>query len=276
MSAPDTAGTRLARQAGALMERRLHRPGWTRTVAPVLARAAARPQSATRFARVEQAAGLPPLPGVPPPVFGLPRPEPLGATVREALPAELGTATAAMRVHRGPQVDARLSEAGADAITAGTDTAIRDGAFRPHEPSGAALIAHEAAHVMAGTAPGAAWRRATAAGRAEEERWALRVEHTVSADRSGALPPAGPRPWAAPQDAPWPAAPPSTPSIDPVARTGSLTDPSAPPMTALVGRDDTAEPPAPRPAPTAAVPALTDAAYRELLHRLRVELERGG
>ncbi|TCK22872.1 eCIS core domain-containing protein [Pseudonocardia endophytica] len=240
----DTLGTRLAASARELVDRRTHRPVWTAGAAPVLARAAERPEPADRFRRVEQQAGLPALPGDPEPEWN-----PLGATVTDRLPPGLRAAGNAMRVRTA----APDAVPGADAVTSGDRTSFRDGAFRPDEPAGLGLVAHEAAHVEAAGRPGAAWRRSTAAGRADEERWARTVEREAVQRMPVAPPP------------PAPAAPaPSVPDVG---------APQAHPMAAATDRDTVAPPPPPV---AAAGAALSDAAYRELLRRLRVEIERGG
>ncbi len=53
-----------------------------------------------------------------------------------------------VRVHTGPASDRVASGLGARALTAGRDIVFGPGAFRPHTPGGARLLAHELAHVV--------------------------------------------------------------------------------------------------------------------------------
>jgi hypothetical protein len=74
---------------------------------------------------------------------------------------------------------------GADGFACGSNIYVRDGAYRPREPAGARLIAHEAAHVVQQAAGGPADRGVTAPddGReAEADRWADRTLAGLPAD----------------------------------------------------------------------------------------------
>ncbi|MDT0353131.1 eCIS core domain-containing protein [Pseudonocardia charpentierae] len=115
-------------------------------------------------------------------------------------------------VHDGdadPAADAAARAHGAAALTVGQQIFLRQGRFRPRTPQGRALLAHEAMHAAEATRPGTAWRRATASGRAGEERAASAVAATIAdRDRTGsasaAVPPAPPPSPDAPAPVPAP------------------------------------------------------------------------
>ncbi len=58
----------------------------------------------------------------------------------------------------------------AEAVTVGRDVYFRQGRFRPREPDGFGLVAHEATHVAELLAPGGVWPRRTRSGQRDEER----------------------------------------------------------------------------------------------------------
>lgn len=71
----------------------------------------------------------------------------LDVASRRALPAELRSLLADVRIHTD-SVAARSADAlGADAYTVGRDIVFAAGSFAPHTAAGRGLIAHEAAHV---------------------------------------------------------------------------------------------------------------------------------
>ncbi len=77
-----------------------------------------------------------------------------------------GTNFEDVRIHEGPEADARARSESALAFTLGRDIVFSDGAYRPGTPEGDVLLAHELAH--AAQQQGAprepdAWRRAGAA-----------------------------------------------------------------------------------------------------------------
>ncbi|HEV2634049.1 MAG TPA: LamG-like jellyroll fold domain-containing protein [Actinocrinis sp.] len=66
----------------------------------------------------------------------------------DLLERHLGADLTALRVHTGPAADAVARAFGADAVTCGSAIFFRDGCYRPAEPRGLRLVAHEAAHVV--------------------------------------------------------------------------------------------------------------------------------
>jgi hypothetical protein len=98
-------------------------------------------------------------------------------SVRYRLRRDVGAAADAMRVHDGPQADARARAAGADAVTIGRDVHLRQGRYAPHRQETLALLAHEATHVAAVLEPGRAWRAVVGAD--AEERLARERETRI-------------------------------------------------------------------------------------------------
>ncbi|WP_248962846.1 eCIS core domain-containing protein [Sphaerisporangium perillae] len=197
----------------------------------------------------------------------------LPSGVRSRLRGVAGLGADALRVHDDAAADTVARAHGADAVTQGADVYFRDGRFRPGDPAGFGLLAHEATHVTALLDPGGAWRRAAPGGVAAEERAALARESAARhAPGSGddpdlrapgpgaAPPPAGPPALPDPGVAPA-AAPAPTPAIAPHA--------AAHPMTAPVGRDLAQQPPFD-------VEALRRGLIADLMRQLRTEFERGG
>ena len=258
-----TWGERFAREAKGLVAR--HRPHvpaveW---LGPFVRRAASRPSSTTRFARIESTAPQKDRPQ-------LDEGQLIPADVRERLRDIVGPAIDQARVHTGPAADAFARARGADAVTVGNDILFRDGYYRPHEPRGFALLAHEGTHVSA-SASGFS-TRSTDAGTAAEESRALRAEAAALGH-----PRATPTHFA-PVDSSFapPAAPPRPPSVSPApAFAGVGTSPptlAAKPMAAASDRS-TSEPAG---APSFDVNELKRSIYRELLQTIRSDAERGG
>ena len=105
----------------------------------------------------------------------------------------IGRDAAAMRVHDDRTADMVARAHQADAVTFGRDVYFRQGRFRPRDPLGFGLVAHEATHVTELLAPGAAWRRLTRSGQHDEERVAEANERRASMDsRAHSAPPPAP------------------------------------------------------------------------------------
>jgi len=73
---------------------------------------------------------------------------PLDAGLRSRLEAALGTRLDGVRVHTGAEADTAARALGARAFAIGADVFFRDGAYRPEQPDGQRLIAHEVAHTV--------------------------------------------------------------------------------------------------------------------------------
>jgi hypothetical protein len=203
-------------------------------------------------------------------------------------------ATAALRLHEGPAADDHVRSHAAQAVTVGHDISFPQGHLQPQEDAGFALLAHEAAHVMQYLLPNPAWRRATQAGIAEQEREAAAVEqNALYLARHKVVPAAEVAPTPGPAPAPL-----SSPS-------SARRQPAPPPATALPGQAapvpfPTSSQPAPLSAPASAsaalkplaatanrepaaapVPqppnmeALREQLFRDLLARIKSDSERG-
>jgi len=100
---------------------------------------------------------------------------PLPVDVRSRLRDFAGPAADVLRVHSDAAADRTAVAHAADAVTMGADVYVRDGRFRPDEPAGFALLAHEATHVSAALERGGAGS-VPAGGPAAEEALALGLE----------------------------------------------------------------------------------------------------
>lgn len=273
---------------------------------------------APRFARVEAGAAGPgdgaaaPAPGngaaAPAPwesAFPLPAPESafdtrapgrgLPPAVRERLADHVGAAAHALRVHEGEAADALARAHGADALSIGADVYFAQGQYRPHDPHGFALLAHEALHIAHALAPNVDWQRGSAAALAAEEARADALERQLLRPAASAAQPWPSRPAAA---APAWVAPPRTDRRAPMsagqdaAMSGAAGHGAAPgglgatgSMPALAGAaarqamaaaSARAEaPPAPSAAPLD-LDALRQSLLRELKQQIRADMERGG
>ncbi|SDW52379.1 protein of unknown function [Amycolatopsis xylanica] len=177
---------------------------------------------------------------------------PVPADVRARLREVSGPGADVLRVHDDPAADVVAREHRADAVTTGADVYFREGRFRPDEPAGFGLLAHETTHVSAHLEPGKAARRATAGGIAAEEN--LAVSHEIQAihpTHSAESPSPGLTPG-------QPAQPPSAP--------GAQT-----PMTASTDR----EVPAAAPEPLD-LGELRRGLIDDVMRLLRTDFERGG
>jgi hypothetical protein len=298
MDREPTLGERLAAQARALRARRTAVPGWTAALAPVLERGRALPapdQSLRRRAEVrvppptwdpgpQEPAWPAPLPvavpgPVPAPVQG--GPAPLRGDLRERLAPVVGPGAGRIGIHHDEHADRVAAAHGADAVTVGEEIYFRSGRFRPDQPEGFALLAHEAWHATEPGRTGGAAHRATALGAAEEERTALAHE------RGFLDGPASPPYRPSAPGAPYRAAPPPlspSPVYAPPRRAGAPAAqpvPAARPMAAQPDRHQ--ETPAQALDPSALRQAirevlsveLRDEAARRLKADLAIELERG-
>jgi hypothetical protein len=73
---------------------------------------------------------------------------PLPPDLRAVLERRLGADLSAVRVHIGPAADAAARAYAADAVANGSAVFFRAGAYRPDDPAGLHLIAHEVAHTV--------------------------------------------------------------------------------------------------------------------------------
>jgi hypothetical protein len=269
----DTAGQRLAGQVRELRVRREHAPVWLPAFEPVRARAAGLPTPETSpHQRIE--APVPPvtdpLPGDAPtwpanqPAVATHSPDPLSplsglpADVAQRLRTAVGAEVEHLVVHTDDRADTVAREHRADAVTVGHEIHFRTGRFRPAEPAGFALLAHEAWHATADQRGGTA-HRTTHHGAATEERHARAVERQLLSA------PAHPAPLAPRAAIPSPA---TAPPIAPAPAT-----PAARPMAAAEDRDLAAsqgEPP-----PALDLGALREEFLRDVLRQVRTDLERG-
>jgi hypothetical protein len=191
---------------------------------------------------------------------------PLPADVRSRLRELAGPAADALRVHHDGAADALARAHRADAVTVGRDVHFRDGRYRPGREEGFALLAHEAAHVLALLQPWSAWGRGTDAGVSDEERAARAVERAARG---------GQDPWGGPGGGPRGGAgagvgmpPPGSPGADAALAPVHATRP----MAAAVDRgQDGPAPPAPLD-----LERLRRELIDDLRRQLRAEFERGG
>lgn len=213
---------------------------------------------------------------------------PLPADVRARLRDVAGAGAEVLRVHDDGAADRVALAHAADAVTIGTDVYFRDGRFRPDEPEGFRLLAHETTHVSA-TVDGHGDGRASAAGRAAEEQAALGHERLAemrspqgvgAAGRGHAgeeLPvrfatrvggPTGPPPGRPPSGG-LPTALPAT--------TGGGSPPGGPTAasTSVLPMAAAADRPAEPPPPPFDVEALRRDLVADLMSRLRSDFERG-
>jgi len=203
---------------------------------------------------------------------------PLPADIRARLRDVAGAGADAVRVHTSPAADSAARAHRADAVTMGTGVHLRAGRFRPDEPAGFALLAHEAAHVTALLDPGRVWRRAVAGGAGQEEDAALASEAAAwqRAAPGGLAPGAAGRPPvpAGPgTQRPLPASvsPPARPAGQPggAARAAESHPAQARPMPAPADRDT-------GPAAPFDLEELRRSVISDLMRQLRTDFERGG
>jgi hypothetical protein len=272
----ETAGEQLAERVRELTARRGHAPAWLPAFELVRTRAAGLPTpQASPRRRVEADVPLhlpldmpapswpagPPAPPThsaepstaPDPAAGLP------ADVRQRLRGAVGAEVGHLVVRTDDRADALAREHRADAVTVGHEIHFRTDRYRPAEPGGFALLAHEAWHATADQRGGTD-HRATDRGAAAEEHHARAVERQVLGGAAHPVPPAhraAVRPHATP----------------PAPATAAPATPAARPMAAAEDRDV-------HTAPDGASPALDLAALRaellrDVLREVRTDLDRG-
>jgi hypothetical protein len=265
-----TLGEQLAEQMRLLTRRRTVSPEWTAAAQTVSGRAAELAKSARiGRERVEVADAVEPLTPTVEPEWPVRQGDPdfsheLPGDVTERLRAVVGADLPPLRVRADAAADAVARAHGADAVTMGDEVFFRDGRLAPSEPEGFALLAHEAWHVRQNSTA-ASWDRATAGGKAAEEQRAH--AHEWAALDGG-------RPRVAPDFPDRGTVPGRVPQ--PVSHTGSPPQAlatAATPMTAATDR--TIEPTA-APAAFPDVAELSDTIYRDLLRRIKSDVERGG
>jgi hypothetical protein len=249
-----TWGERFAREAKGLVARHQPRVPALQWLGPFVRRVSPRPPPPTRYARIEP---TDPRKDRPLDDSGL-----IPVDVRERLRDIVGPAIDQARVHTGPAADAFARARGADAVTVGNDIMFRDGHYRPHDPHGFALLAHEGTHIAAAVASSAL--RGTDAGVAAEEARARLAEARALAHPTFA--PNRPAPLPSGAFAPAPAPVPAS--------TGGPHAPAlaAKPMAAASDRTTSA----PASTPSFDVNELKRSIYRELLQTIRSDAERGG
>lgn len=275
-----TLGERLARQVQDLAARRLAAVTWLPAFEPLLGRAMSLPTAAgSPLRRVEADVWDD---AEPPPAERLP------GDLREWLHPLVGPDADRVRLRRDERADEIARAHEADAVTVGEEIFFRTGRFRPAEPEGAALLVHEATHVVEAVRPGSAWRRATASTLAAEEALAHEREQGLLARALGhGAAPAGvaPGPGAADRGAARPATSPLSPPHDVGPRpnagaprtpppASSPAAPTGPAMAAPEGRELGVR----GPTGEAAQPdleTLRHALYRDLLLQIRTDAERG-
>jgi hypothetical protein len=256
-----TLGEDLTRQVAAMRQRCLPRIERVELLQPVIERVLSRPSSAeSRFRRVESPSRAPTVPqaksGIP--LHGEQSAEgsrELSGWTRQRLRELLGRGADEVRVHDSRSADRIAREHRADAVTLGRDVYFREGRFNPEDRRGFALLAHEATHVVEAMVPGAAWRRATGAGVAEEEMRALSNEIQLLGLE--------------------PLRPPSGSKPSPVRESSPATASSVAlrPMKAEVDRSPTA--PAASLSQGPSLDELRKTLFRDILSQVRVEFERG-
>lgn len=240
-------GLQLQTAAERIIAGHLPRPTCRRLTTAVLARVhALTATNIERFARMEVDPDEPEQldwPGVP-----------LGPAVLQRLERVVGPAAQAVRVHDGPAADRLARAHHADAVTVGADVHFAEGRYRPEEPLGFALLAHEATHVAHALAPDVGWWRTSAAAARGEEAAARSAE-------SAALRPPSPAHPDRTARGPAPARPIPT-------KAGAAIHPAAAPA-------DRPGAPEPIATPAVDVEALRQGLLRELREQIRTDMERG-
>ena len=182
-----------------------------------------------------------------------------------------------VRVHDDEVSDAFVHRERAAAVTIGQDIFLRQGQFRPQDPEGMALLAHEMVHALNAMRPNIAWKRATVAGVHAEEREALAAEQQV---RSSSLGGEGNPSSIAPTiwgDEIFPARQPAPERRSPAASQNQpAASPALQPMRAELGRE-TGYPPVVQQVSSAFVEEERQRAlYRAFSRQVRSDFERGG
>jgi hypothetical protein len=206
------------------------------------------------------------------PAPGRPLPGDVQAQVRRVT----GRDASAMRVHVDGAGDRVARAHRADAVTVGRDVYFRQGRFRPRDPHGLGLVAHEATHVAELFAPGGAWRRLTRGGQLDEERRAAANERRAALDgrADSAATPTPPQRFSRHRPEVV-----GVVAVTPRADQHIFSSSSPPPMQAstppalqpmLAAEERTADTPSPLD-----VEALRRSLFQDLKDQLRTEFERG-
>jgi hypothetical protein len=210
----------------------------------------------------------------------------LDRSVRDLLERLLRRQLPSVPIYANDAADTLARAAGADALAFSNRVVFRHGAYDPHSATGLALLGHELTHVAAMRAQPAA--QAPSAGEcAAEEREALDNERELLrflGDAGGSAPeppaPSGLRRRfqrsQAPGYSPVAMPPPAARGVVAVGQPSPMPPVIPPPRAASTGRDL-------GPAPTPPALALSDAElrrikdeiYNDLLHRIRIDFERG-
>jgi hypothetical protein len=287
----DTLGQQLDDQARRIAARRLPQFPWARPLAALLDHLTSLPAPlADRFRRTDApvygedlAAHRPSSevePGIPA-IYRAAAGRPLPSDVQARLKEVTGPGVEAVRVHDDTAAGETVRAQRADALAVGPNVFFGEGRYRPREPKGFALLAHETTHVLELLRPGVSWRRATQGGVQEEEERALGRERAlvyppVAAARRDRTPAAAGLLPGRGQPAGSPERP---PGVSPAAAPGAIAvsapaSPASRPMRAASERD--LSPGGPAAPPSVDLDALRRSLVQDLMRQLRAEFERGG
>jgi hypothetical protein len=174
----------------------------------------------------------------------------------------VGADVAATRVHHDAHADSVARRHHADAVTVGNEVFFRQGQYRPDDPAGFQLLAHEATHVAAASRPERASARTTPGGREHEEHLAGTTERRAAIDTMSYT-----RPLTPPRSTQFGGFAPA--SVGPVLPAQPQAHHAAQPMAAPTER--TATPPD----SPLDLDALRRSLIQDIRRELRVEFERG-
>jgi hypothetical protein len=193
--------------------------------------------------------------------------EPVTPALRERLRHIVGPGSESLRLHADDRGANVAASARSEALTIGRHVFLGRNRGRSSDEL-FALLTHETEHVLAGMRPGAAWKRATQAGAAEEERAALGRERAARRYLRGDPPGAAPA-----MAIDLAAAPPARLSTrsQPLP---AMTSAGLRPMAASPDRNSSDSAP-PSSAPSE-VEAIKRAVHRDMMSRMRSDFERGG
>ncbi|MEV4319585.1 DUF4157 domain-containing protein [Actinocrispum sp. NPDC049592] len=276
----DTAGERLAARVRQLRARRTATIGWLAAFDTMLNRASSLPTPATSPLRRAEAAVPPAWSVEPDAVSWPPAAEPalaMPTEVRQRLRPVIGAGIERTAIHIDDRADEFATAHGADAVTVGQEIHFRTGRFRPTEPEGLALLAHEAWHATADQRGGTT-HRATEGGAAEEESHAIALERAVlgAALPTSATSPARNGYHGATAHRTQPVRQPARPpAAQPPATPAPADSPAGRPMTAgrnrdLVVRQEDQQREGLDPG------VLREQLYRDVLRQVKIDMERGG
>jgi hypothetical protein len=289
----DTLGQQLDDQARRIAAHRLPQFPWARPLAALLDHLTSFPAPLEdRFRRTEaplygedlaaRRPGGEVEPGIPA-IYRAADGRPLPFDVQARLREVTGPGVEAVRVHDDAAAGETARAHRADAVAVGSDVFFGEGQFRPREPRGFALLAHETTHVLELLRPGVSWRRATQGGVQEEEKRALGRERALvspplagarwdHAPASGGLLPMRGQPASSPERPPG-----VSPAGVPHGLAAAITpaSPALHPMAAANERDLSPGGQAAAP-PSVDLDVLRRSLVQDLMRQLRAEFERGG